>query len=298
MTHISKVPPLLNLNEGIFNAIISDIDKKNKTDIPQPIVLIGGDGSGKSTLLRQIYKLVRQSDIPAVWIDGRSIFSIRDIINHPEISKDTIIFIDDIDFFFTRCSYNEQYILRSVLYNEHAPMLISSAEKILPAFSEYQAPFFEGLKFLYIPPISLDNQPLDSLFTNKEEKIRAKAILALLPSTIRSVIIAHNIIQQNDDPTFDIKRLISEFYYQYKHLYQSLPTYSQHILSVIGNSPAPGLPLSEIRKRTNLPTSVLSIYLRNLQTSGILSIDKTIKNGYKYMVKDPLFGEWLSLNSL
>lgn len=296
-TDIDKSPSTLNIHETLLNNILSDINKTAYSEIPQPIVLIGMDGSGKTSILRQLYFKVVESGHSTVWIDGRSIFSVKDITSHSDIFPNTIVFIDNIDFFFNRCPYEQQYELRSFLYNEGAPMLIASAEKILPAFSEYKAPFFEGLKFVHIPSVAIDGA-IASLFVNQEEKDRAKKLLSLLPKTIRSVKIARNIIRDCDNPGDDISKLVNEFSSQYKQIYHSLPTYSQHILFAIGNTPAPGLLLSDIKNTTKLPTSVLSIYLRNLCSAGILTADKRVKKGYKYMIKDPLFGEWLSFNEL
>ena len=293
-----KIPSASNINDKIFNIILSDINKGIHSEIPQPIVIVGVDGSGKSTLLRQLYNATVQSGHSAVWIDGRSIFSVKDILSHTTgIESNSVIFIDDIDFFFTRCSYNEQYELRSLLYNEGAPMLIGTVEKILPAFSEYKAPFFEGLKFIYIPPVTLYGNS-GVLFSNPKENERAQKLLQLLPKTIRSVNIIRNIIHNSSNAKLDVTMLISEFDSKYKQIYQSLPTYSQQILSAIGNTLAPGQLLSDIRETTGLPTSVLSIYLRNLCTAGILTVDKSMKKGYKYAIKDPLFGEWLSFNPI
>lgn len=292
-----KILSISNLNDKIFNIVISDIDKGTHAEIPQPIVIVGIDGSGKTTLLRQLYNATIQSGHSAIWIDGRSIFSVKDITSHAGIKSNSVIFIDDIDFFFTRCSYSEQYELRSLLYNEGAPMLVGTVEKILPAFSEYKAPFFEGLKLIYIPPVTLD-EPNGISFSNTEEKERARKLLQLLPKTIRSVDIIRNIIRNSSNTKSDITMLISNFSYYYKQIYQSLPIYSQQILSAIGNTPSPGQLLSDIRKKTDLPTSVLSIYLRNLCSAGILTVDKSMKKGYKYAVKDPLLGEWLSINQI
>ncbi|MDE6512654.1 MAG: hypothetical protein K2L05_00525 [Muribaculaceae bacterium] len=291
----SETSSISDINNKIFNIILSDIDKGIQSEIPQPIVIVGVDGSGKTTLLRQLYNATVQSGHSSVWMDGRSIFSVKDITLHAGITSNSVIFIDDIDFFFTRCSYSEQYELRSLLYNEGAPMIIGTVEKILPAFSEYKAPFFEGLKLIHIPPITLDDTNGVS-FSDPEEQERAQKLLRLLPKTIRSVDIIRNIIRNNDNTALDITALISEFSPQYKQFYQSLPTYSQQILSAIGNTPAPGKLLSDIRETTGLPTSVLSIYLRNLCTAGTLTVDKSLKKKYKYTVKDPLFGEWLSFN--
>ena len=280
----------LSVNDNTFNAVISEIDSNSVSSIPQPVMIIGQDGAGKTTLLKRIYNSDICREKSKVWIDGRTVFCSDDIISKAEHTEASILFIDDMDFYLTRCSYGEQFRLRRFIYNEGAPMIIGTVSKVLPALIEYEAPFFEGLKNVYIFPISSDN--IIQLF-DERDIARAFALMNLLPPTIRSVEIVYNIINLNDIPGKDIDILVSMFSYKYRNTYQSLPTNSQHILNAFesGNS---AMTIPELRDKTGLPTNVPTAYLRTLDSSDIIKVDKSIKRNTKYSMKDPLFQLWLT----
>lgn len=283
--------PELSVNDNAFNAIILEINSNSESSVPQPVIIIGQNGAGKTTLLKRIY----DSDIcrkkSKIWIDGRSIFCSDDIISKVEYPKTSILFIDDMDFFFTRSSYEEQFRLRNFLYNEGAPMMISSVTKILPALTEYEAPFFEGLKNIYLNPISSDD--LTGLF-NKQDIRRAETLMNLLPPTIRSLRTVYTIIRINKSPDEDLSFLLSIFSEKYQNQYSKLPPYSQHILNALGTV-NDGMTIPEIRNNTGLQTNILTAYLSSLKKNGIVNIDKSIKKNARYSIKDPLLKYWINL---
>lgn len=283
--------PELSVNDNAFNAVILEINSNSESSVPQPVIIIGQNGAGKTTLLKRIY----DSDIcrkkSKIWIDGRSIFCSDDIISKVEYPKTSILFIDDMDFFFTRSSYEEQFRLRNFLYNEGAPMMISSVSKILPALTEYEAPFFEGLKNIYLNPISSDD--LTGLF-NKQDIRRAETLMNLLPPTIRSLRTVYTIIRINKSPDEDLSFLLSIFSEKYQNLYSKLPPYSQHILNALGTV-NDGMTIPEIRNNTGLQTNILTAYLSSLKKNGIVNIDKSIKKNARYSIKDPLLKCWINL---
>lgn len=280
----------LSVNDNAFNAVISEIKSNSESSIPQPVMIIGQSGAGKTTLLKRIYDSDKCEGKSKVWINGRTVFCSQDIISKVENPKNSILFIDDIDFFLTRCSYEEQFRLRKFLYNEGAPMMISTVSKILPALTEYEAPFFEGLKNIYIDPISSDN--ISRLF-NKQETRRADILMNLLPPTIRSLQTVYSIIKLNKFPEGDISMLISMFSEKYNDLYNRLPPYSQHILNALGTV-NDGMIIPEIRESTGLQTNILTAYLNSLKKNGIINIDKSIKKNARYSIKDPLFKSWIN----
>lgn len=223
------------------------------------MIIIGQDGAGKTALIRRLYESC--PDRPRKLIDGRNIFSTSDIIESNIISNDSIIFIDNMDYYFKRCSYEEQHRLRRFLYNEGAPMMIVTINKILPAISEYEAPFFEGLKNIYINPISKEDI---SFICGDRYFNRAIDLLEFLPPTIKSLITVYSIIKLNANPMRDLEILLSIFSDKYRYLYQDQPTYSQHILNALGTSPS-GMRIPEIRNLTGLKTSILTAYLKSLK---------------------------------
>lgn len=279
--------PELVVNEDVFEAVHSEISRFGEGRIPQPIMIIGNEGAGKTTLLRRLYESC--PDKHRVWIDGRRIFSTDDIVTSVSAPSNTVLFIDDIDFYLTRCNYDEQYKLRRFLYDESAPMLVSTASKVLPAISEYKAPFFEGLKTIYINSLA-DNEL--SKILNGSTLNRIIGLLNYLPRTINSVITAYYIVKSNALQSKDLNRLVALFSGRYNNIYRSLPDYSQNIVNSLAIE-ATGMKIPEIRELTGLPTNILTAYLKALKRSGIINIDDSIKKKTVYYIKDPLFRLWL-----
>lgn len=292
MTHgiSTSEPTRLSVNDDIFKSISIEIENNRGSSIPQPILIIGQYGCGKTTLLKRL----RDSDAckgrPVTWIDGRTLFSSEDIISRVDRRNDTIVFIDDMDFYLTRCNYDEQFRLRGFLYNEGAPMMIATANKVLPALAEYNAPFFEGLKNVHIPPVTHYN--ITALF-QEQDLGRVNSLMSLLPPTIKSVETVRNIIRLNDNPDNDTDALLSLYGEKYVGLYQSLPTNSQHILNAFVSDDC-GLSLPDIRDRIGVTTNVLTAYLKTLVKLGIMTVDRSLKRRNIYHIKDPLFRKWLS----
>lgn len=272
-------------NSAALDAICSEIDGNIGSAIPQPVLIIGQEGSGKTTLLRRL--TTKYPTLHFVWIDGRSIFSSSDIIKRA--SGDSILIIDNLDYFLDRCSYEEQFRLRRFLYNEGAPMLIASVSKLTPALTEYKAPFFEGLKKIHLSPISIKD--ISSMFEEKSID-RVSSMLSLVPPTINSVEIISRIIESTENPGKDIELLLSYFSSIYKYVYISVPINSQHILNILSGSTS-GMTIPEIRAISGLTSGILTSYLKNLRKRNLISVDKAVKRNTKYLIKDPLFRIWL-----
>lgn len=278
------------VNEKTFKDLISEIVGNSGSLIPQPVMIIGEDGSGKTELLKRIYNSETCRGKTKSWIDGRSVFSSEDIISKVAGKGATLVIIDDMDYYLTRSSFDEQFVLRRFLNEEGAPMMIGSVSKVLPALTEYEAPFFEGLKIIYMPPITTED--IRHLFS-KGDEARAFALMNLLPSTIKSVETVYNILKLNDISGKDIPILVSMFSEQYRSCYKGLPTNSQHILNAF-EPEITSITMPELRIKTGLPTNILTAYLKNLVSMNIVRVDKTIKRNTKYSMRDPLFQLWLA----
>ena len=216
-------------NSAAFNAICGEIDGNIGSSIPQPVLVIGQEGSGKTTLFRRLIK--KYPTLHFVWIDGRFIFSSSDIIG--QVSGDSILIIDNLDYFLNRCSYEEQFRLRRFLYNEGAPMMIANVSKLIPALTEYKAPFFEGLKKIHLPPIT--DGDLTRIFSD-DYIDRVSTMFKFVPPTINSVEIISNIIEAGGNPKDDLDLLLSYYSIIYRDIYNNVPTNSQHILTILSNS--------------------------------------------------------------
>ena len=287
---ISDSMNYISVNEDVINNVNNEIKISTGSSIPQPVVIIGERGAGKTTVLRRIFTSELCQNKPKVWIDGRMVFSSDDIIQTVAQAKASIVFIDDFDFYLTRCSYDEQFRLRRFLNSEGAPMFIGTVSKVLPALTDYEAPFFEGMKHVYINPVS--DKIVRHLFDVQTEK-RADELMKLLPPTINSLKTVYDIVKTNGDPEKDTLILLSIFSDKYRNLYQNLPVYSQNILNFLGIAISP-VSMPELRDKTGLPTNVLTAYLKTLITLEIVKADRSVKRQTKYSMRDPLFRLWLA----
>lgn len=274
-------------NEDAYASSCKEIDDNYDSSIPQPIIIIGETGSGKTTLLHRIVE--SYNDRPYVWINGRSIFSSDDITGSNNFLKNTLLIVDDIDYYFQRCDYQEQYKLRHFLYNEGAPMLIGTCSKILPALTEYNAPFFEGIKLIYLYPISADEiRP----YFDRRSIQRVVSLLEFTSHTIKSLIIIDKIIKTNPIQKRDLDLLLSSYSETFSLIYHNNPKYSQQILNILCQTEN-GMSISEIRSGYGLTANILTAYLKSLRKQGIVSADKSVKKRTKYFIKDKLFRIWL-----
>lgn len=287
---VTGFPAPPDANAEIFEALLSEIRANQGSEIPQPIVVIGPCGSGKTTILHALRKYSLREGCPTRWVDGRSVFTCGDIIPEDPIDYGTVVFLDDMDFFFSRCPYDEQWRLRRVLYDEGAPMLVATAEKVLPALAEYGAPFFEGTKSVFIPPVSEN-------FVNRafatSERGRAGSLLSLLPPTVRSIELARDVLDAEGSPDEDVTKLLAYFSQLYKGVYGSLPVVAQKILNALGSGRKMTLP--ELRSATGLPSAALTSYLSNLRLKGHVSTSRPSKRKTSYGLVDPLFQLWLNV---
>ena len=271
--------PLI-VNQDCVNFVIDDIPKFNQSVIPQPIAIIGRSGSGKTEILRRI-----STKIPtAKFIDGKHIFSTYELM--PLIANESVVLLDNAQYYFERTSSEEQYKLRAVLNRNGAPTIVASFDKVPKAFTDYKAPFFDGFKFIFIKPV----EPADCGDIDME---RLSAIYSLMPPTIHSLNVAYNLILNNPDPQKDIDFAI-DFQSQYfGQLYDSLPTNSQRIVNALANT-SEGLLLADLKKVSGLDGSVISSYMQRLVRNNLVikEVPKTYKTSYR--LSDRLFALWVS----
>lgn len=291
----------------LVKRIASFVAEDKVTDrIPQPMFIVGSGGSGKSTLLRSVAGAIEDNNIEFEIFDGRMFFGSQDIIRaieggdydigrndngNAETGHRKVALIDDIDYYFKRTSFDDQYVLRSYLNRKEAPLLIATISGIDEALADYRAPFFEGVRLIYIPPF--ESSLIDKSNASDGIKKRLSRILAYLPPVVRSFQIASEIVTASDNAAMDLKNLIDRHAPVFQTRYDRLPTYSQNILSSLANNEQPST-LADLRERTGLPSGTLSTYLRQLVKSGEIRKAGNEKKGVPYEISDPLFKAWLS----
>lgn len=287
------------INNDIFTSIFNYLLKEDRDKIAQPNLIIGENGSGKTSLLKRMYFSIENSgkQLKPVFIDGKSLFSTDDIWKFCPLQDDsrrTVLLIDNIQYYFERTDNTEQYNLRGKLNKAGAPILIATSDKVLPAFTDYESAFFEGMKISYIRPLAVADY---SMFVgNETDMTRLENLMSYLSKTPRSVQIAAKIIEDSTSPETDIMLLIDYFSFYYQAKYDGYVVQIQRILSAIARA-EDGVSLQEIRQMTGQDNGKISPYLKLMADRKI--IDKTSKTqrGGIYTIADPLFRLWLQTNA-
>lgn len=287
---------IVTLNNDIFKSIIDYLTKENINKVAQPNIIIGEDGSGKTFLLKRLYGYIKEKEsrLHPIFIEGKTLFSTDDIWKHCILLQDEsyriVLLIDNIQYYFTRTSKEEQYKLREKMNKAGAPIIVASADKVLPALTDYDAAFFEGFKISYIRPLTMTD--FNDLMPQKTDMERLKILISYLPKTPRSLFVATRILKESDNSETDLNLLVDYFSIYYQAKYNGYVTQIQRILSAIANAEN-GVCLQDIRKTTNQDNGKISPYLKIMVDQKILNkLSKTQRGGI-YTISDPLFKLWL-----
>lgn len=310
---------VLAINEEAFAALRSYLSKEDITKIAQPNLIVGESGCGKTFLIKRLYSIVKENmgnTLYPIVIEGKSLFSTDDIWEQSTLhlniegdndsfdavlkwqetnSKRVVLFVDNIQYYFERTDNTEQYGLRGKLNRSGAPIIIASSEKVLPAFTDYDAAFFDGFKITYLKPLTLS--AVDEIKDGGYDTNRLEKIMAYMPKTIRSMFIAMGIVDKSEDSTNDLVFLSDYFFSHYQEKFDVTSTQTQRILSALSQSES-GLTLSEIREITGQGNGKISPYLKlMIDQKQIRKEAKSLRGGI-YSIIDPLFKLWLRHNTI
>lgn len=296
-----------DIAESIIQNIIRYVnDDGSLGHIPQPLFIVGSSGAGKTSIITMLTTALKSNgyDGNIMNFDGRHFFGSADIINAIENNTDSvktesrpkrnIVIIDDVDYYFNRSSFDDQYRLRNHLNRENSPLLIGTISRVGEWLTDYEAPFFEGVRLVYIPPV--DKLLLAETDMPSEAYDRLKSLLEYLPPVVRSYKVASDIVALSDSADNDLRELLYRYSPIYRERIDGLPIYSQKILFELANAEKP-VSLSELRDLTNLSAGTLSTYLRQLVNIGIIKKIDPDKRGTPYEMRDILFKKWLSSNT-
>lgn len=309
-----KKREILAINEDVLASLMNCLSKEDMTKTAQPNLIVGEPGSGKTFLMKRLYGKINDDMGTALYpivIEGKSLFSTDDIWAHcasvldigsegdeyegilqwqNKESKRIVLIVDNIQYYFERTDNTEQYGLRGKLNMVGAPVLIATSEKVLPAFTEYNAAFFDGFKITYMKPLT--TALISDIIDKQNDIIRLEKLMSYMPRTIRSLFIAVGILEKSDDADKDCDFLSDYFSSFYQVKYDSASIQTQRILSALSRAES-GYSLAEIRDITGQENGKISPYLKLMADQKLIIKEaKTLRGGI-YSITDPLFKLWL-----
>ena len=314
-----KTREILAINEEAYTALNSYLLKENVAKTAQPNLIVGESGCGKTFLMKRLYSNIKENmgnTLYPIVIEGKSLFSTDDIWNQCTLylniegcndrfdailkwqetnSKRVVLFVDNIQYYFERTDNTEQYGLRGKLNRSGAPIIIASSEKVLPAFTDYDAAFFDGFKITYLKPLTIT--AIDEITSGGYDTNRLGNIMAYMPKTIRSMFIAMGILDKSEDSTNDLAFLSDYFFSHYQEKFDVTSIQTQRILSALSQSES-GLTLSEIREITGQENGKISPYLKLMADQKLINKEAKSLRGGIYSIIDPLFKLWLRQNTV
>ena len=314
-----KTRKVLAINEEAYTSLSNYLSKEDITKTAQPNLIVGESGCGKTFLMKRLYACVKENmgDIlyPVV-IEGKSLFSNDDIWSQCALyldieggndsfeailkwqetnSKRVVLFVDNIQYYFERTDNTEQYGLRGKLNRGGAPIIIASSEMVLPAFTQYDAAFFDGFKINYLKPLPVS--AVEEITKGKYDINRLEQIMAYMPKTIRSMFIAIGILEKSNDSAKDLAFLSDYFFSHYQAKYETTNIQTQRILSALSQTDS-GLTLPEIREITGQENGKISPYLKLMADQKLIDKEAKTPRGGIYYIIDPLFKLWLRHNTV
>ena len=314
-----KTREVLAINEEAYTALSSYLSKEDVTKTAQPNLIVGESGCGKTFLMKRLYGIVKENmgnTLYPIVIEGKSLFSTDDIWNQCALylnieggndsfdailkwqetnSRRVVLFVDNVQYYFERTDNTEQYGLRGKLNRSGAPIIIASSEKVLPAFTDYDAAFFDGFKITYLKPLTIS--AVKEIKDGGYDINRLEKIMADMPKTVRSMFIAMGILDKSEDSTNDLAFLSDYFFSHYQEKFDVTSTQTQRILSALSQSES-GLTLPEIREITGQGNGKISPYLKLMIDQKLISKEAKSLRGGIYSIVDPLFKLWLRHNTV
>lgn len=314
-----KTRKVLAINEEAYTSLSNYLSKEDITKTAQPNLIVGESGCGKTFLMKRLYACVKENmgDIlyPIV-IEGKSLFSNDDIWSQCALylnieggndcfeailkwqetnSKRVVLFVDNIQYYFERTDNTEQYGLRGKLNRGGAPIIIASSEMVLPAFTQYDAAFFDGFKINYLKPLLVS--AIEEITKSEYDINRLEQIMVYMPKTIRSMFIAIGILEKSNDSAKDLAFLSDYFFSHYQEKYDTTNIQTQRILSALSQTDS-GLTLPEIREITGQDNGKISPYLKLMADQKLIDKEAKTPRGGIYYIIDSLFKLWLRHNTV
>ena len=304
----------LTINDGLIASFFDYLKREDVGKSAQPHLIVGGSGSGKTFLLRKLSVMIEErlgASLRPVLIEGKMLFSTDDIWRHcasclqirggsaafedilswqKEHSCRVVLLVDNMQYYFNRTEGSEHFSLRGKLNRPGTPVIMATSDKVLPAFTDYNAAFFDGFKISYIRPLEMSD--VQAVVAQGTDMGRLEKLLSFLPRTPRSLLVVMGILSVSNDSRTDAALLRDWISPYCQARYDECVGQVQKILSALAQMEDGGT-LQDIREMTGDDNGRLSPYLKLMVDKGLVDKEAKVVRGGRYTIADPLLKLWL-----
>ena len=232
-----------------------------------------------------------------------------------KIKRRPVLLIDNIGLLFNRLNKKEQHVLRSLLSENGAPIIMGAGVVVLPSqtnakadvlkpITDYEAPFYDYFQIHYLKKLSFE-EFLD-LITNlskitqndisiiNEKTPRLKTLHQLTGGNPRTAVMLFKLIVKgfSIEINDDLEALLDEITPLYKARYEELPEQLQTIVASIALNWEP-ISLSLLSQQTGYANNLLSPQLKRLIEDGWVETTPAEKaKGNAYSMSERFFNIW------
>lgn len=229
-----------------------------------------------------------------------------------ELHRRPVLLIDNIGLVFSRLDSNaknkpEQYMLRKLLSENGAPIVISAGVTVTDDVTHYGMPFYDFFQIQYLRKLNYEEFVVLlknlAMVTGSDESVlasirrntsRQRSLLELTGGSPRTTVMLfkHIVKGFSSDINDDLEALADEITPLYKARFEDLPTQQQLVLDAIAMN-WDAISMRKLTSATRMKNTQLSPQLKRLIDEGWIETTPAYKaKGNAYFISERFFNVW------
>ncbi|MDR0395576.1 MAG: hypothetical protein LBH77_10505 [Tannerella sp.] len=224
-----------------------------------------------------------------------------------EVHRRPVLLVDNIGLILHRLNKSGQHVLRALLSENGAPVVVGADVTVTDDVVRYDMPFYDFFQIQYLKKLSFEEftELLKNLatVTGSDDKVllsiqknipRQKTLLALTGGNPRTTVMLYKLIVNgfSKDINDDLEALTDEATPLYKAKYEDLPMQQQIIIDAIAMN-WDAIPLNKLATVTRMKNNQLSPQLKRLIDDGWIETTSAYKaKGNAYLISERFFNIW------
>jgi nucleoside-triphosphatase THEP1 len=224
-----------------------------------------------------------------------------------ELHRRPVLLVDNIGLVFNRLNKHEQHVLRVLLSENGAPVVVGADLTVIDDVIRYDMPFYDFFQIQYLKKLSFEEfaELLKNLatVTGSDDKVfisiqnnipRQKTLHALTGGNPRTAVMLFKLIVNgfSKDINDDLEALADEATPLYKAKYEELPIQQQIIIDAVAMN-WDAIPLNKLVPATRMKNNQLSPQLKRLIDDGWVETTPAYKaKGNAYLISERFFNIW------